>query len=127
MRASFACEALDESARLVSIDSAQEMQQLALYLTRYAHTKTHMIFWSGGHRGNVAAKQVDKESLKYFYWHNDTKPMNYSNFRKEPSTKGTHRRFAAGFCLYLEAVGSELIMNSAHCKELMAFACEKPF
>lgn len=111
----------------MTIKSAEEMQQLAHYLTIYAHTKTHPIFWSGGHRGNVAIDHIDRESLKFFYWHNDSKPMSYTNFRKAQSPKIINRRFADGFCLYLEAVGSELIMNSADCKEPMAYACEMPF
>ncbi|KAH8403334.1 hypothetical protein KR222_010936 [Zaprionus bogoriensis] len=125
LRASFACETLDPSARLLTIESAEEMRHLAHFIERYAHTKTHAVFWSGGHRGNVASKQFDKASMNFFYWHNDSQPMNFTNFARG-QTKPS-KRFSEGYCIYLEALGSELIMNSANCKQPMAYACEMPF
>ncbi|EDW57730.1 uncharacterized protein LOC115763519 [Drosophila novamexicana] len=121
LHASFACETLDANARLLTVRTAEEMRYLSNYIGRYAHPGTHPFFWSGGHRGSLAQLEVDHSSLERFYWHHDPHPMNFSNF-VEQQTNST--RFPSGFCVYLEYVGSELIMATASCKQKMAFACE---
>ncbi|TDG43367.1 hypothetical protein AWZ03_010235 [Drosophila navojoa] len=122
LHASFACETLDPSARLMTVKSAEEMRYLSDYLERYAHPDIHPYFWSGGHRGSLADSVVERSSLNHFYWHHDPHPMNFSNFVE--SQPNSTLRFPSGYCVYLELIGSELIMATASCKHKMAFACE---
>ncbi|KAM8714926.1 hypothetical protein ACLKA7_002039 [Drosophila subpalustris] len=80
LHAGFACEALDSNAKLVSVETSEEMRLMAHYMRRYAHAHTHPHFWSGGHRGNLGTKEFDQQSMDNFYWHYESQPMNYTNF-----------------------------------------------
>ncbi|XP_062142309.1 uncharacterized protein LOC133850276 [Drosophila sulfurigaster albostrigata] len=126
LHAGFACEAIDSNARLVSIESAEVMRNLANFMLHSAHANTHPHFWSGGHRGNLAAKVFDHLSMKNFYWHNELHPMNYTNFLQHDPDGGS-KRYPNGYCVYLDFLKSDLVMRSANCKHQMAFVCELPW
>ncbi|KAH8415014.1 hypothetical protein KR215_011054 [Drosophila sulfurigaster] len=126
LHAGFACEAMDSNARLVSIESAEEMRNLANFMLHSAHANTHPHFWSGGHRGNLAAKVFDHLSMKNFYWHNELHPMNYTNFLQH-DPDGESKRYPNGYCVYLDFLKVDLVMRSANCKHQMAFVCELPW
>ncbi|XP_034472395.1 uncharacterized protein LOC117780102 [Drosophila innubila] len=126
LHAGFACETLDSNAKLVSIESAEEMRYMANYMRRYAHANNHSFFWSGGHRGNLGARQFDQHSMENFYWHYESLPMNYTNFDQREADERS-KRYPSGFCIYLDFVESELIMRTANCKHQMAFVCELPW
>ncbi|XP_017069642.2 uncharacterized protein LOC108106904 [Drosophila eugracilis] len=122
MHANFGCETIDPQARLVTIRSFHEMRLLSDYMRYRAHAQTHAIFWSGGHRGRLSdSKDVDHGTLKDFYWHQDSYPMNFTNF---VPTEQPQRKFENGFCVYLEFMGEELVMGVEKCDRKIAFVCE---
>ncbi|KAH8274061.1 hypothetical protein KR044_009427 [Drosophila immigrans] len=126
LHAQFACEAIDSNARLVSIESDEEMQKLASYMLHHAHANTHPHFWSGGHRGCLAAKVFDQLTMNDFYWHNEPHPMNYTNFvHHDPAGESKH--YPTGYCVYIDFMKPDLVMRSANCKHQMAFVCELPW
>ncbi|KAH8377661.1 hypothetical protein KR093_006543 [Drosophila rubida] len=123
LHAGFACEVIDANARLLSVESVEEMRHLASYMLHHAHAQTHPHFWTGGHRGSMASSVFDPLSMKYFYWHNEPQPMNYSNFAPaEP--EGENKRYPQGYCVYLDFMKPDLVMRSANCQHHMAFVCK---
>lgn len=126
LHAGFACETLDSNAKLLSIESAEEMRGIEDYMRHYSHINTHPYFWSGGHRGNLGAKVFDQETMKEFYWNYESHPMNYTFFAQQESEE-VNKRYPHGFCVYIEFVGfeeTELIMRTANCKHQLAYVCE---
>ncbi|XP_052850821.1 uncharacterized protein LOC128261264 isoform X2 [Drosophila gunungcola] len=122
MHANFGCEMIDPQSRLVTVRSFQEMRLISDFMRYGAHAQTHSVFWSGGHRGRLSdPKDVDHGTLVDFYWHQDPHPMNFTNFL---ATEPSPRKFANGFCVYLEFTGEELLMGVEKCDRKIAFVCE---
>ncbi|XP_041449419.1 uncharacterized protein LOC121404220 [Drosophila obscura] len=122
LHAYLGCEAIDDKCRLVTIRSVEEMRQISYYLKYKAHVETHSIFWVGAHRGRLSdPEDIDHKTLHDFYWHNDAKPMNFTNFKKKEPPK---KPFGDGYCVYTEFTGTELVMGVDDCDKKMAFVCE---
>ncbi|KAH8350573.1 hypothetical protein KR067_009677, partial [Drosophila pandora] len=122
MHAKFGCETIDQQARLITIQSAEEMQRIADFLRYGAHAQTHTVFWSGGHRGQLSDRNdVNHSTLVDFYWHDDHHPMKFTNFPHKDPPK---RKFDDGFCVFLEFTGQVVVMRVGSCTKKIAFACE---
>ncbi|XP_017089794.2 uncharacterized protein [Drosophila bipectinata] len=124
MHAKFGCETIDQQARLITIQSSEEMKLIVdFFQYGESHIHTHKTFWSGGHRGQLSDRRdVNHSTLVDFYWHDDPHPMKFKNFApKNPPS----RTFDDGFCVFLEVTPQKVVeMGVADCIKKLAFACE---
>ncbi|KAH8305436.1 hypothetical protein KR018_005398, partial [Drosophila ironensis] len=121
MNANFGCETIDKRARLMTVKSLTERQQIADYMRNDAHADIHLKFWCGGHLGRLShPRDIDHNTLEDFYFHQDTKPIKHIPL----AVMNTHNHLDDAFCAYLEFTGTDFVLGTYNCLKKLAFACE---